>query len=1050
MSTATNPNSHLSTQKDPLQWLNETAHMTIDNYKTLEDGVILVNVVSQLTKQKFAFNCQPKNVFQRIENFSALFTQVRNFYKHDCAENIMRMVSGDEKEIADFVSTLHRVSSFGPDREKFGIYIAKRLKLGTAIESNCELMIQLAKRRQISTPERRDSPVRSSLTNAFNQINSPNKTNSPDKLKISSPGYTVSELSDSADKETPHNEESEAIFAVEEEETIVHHRRKSDPREMKVQFDDGFTDKKRSRVSVCFGATNVSKPVMYSLEEESTNTTTEAETSEDSDCGSVASFRDEKDDFDKFENFSKFAKDESSDEKQEKNEKQERYSKYIDVGRKAKRAEVNFLSSFEKELIVVLDKQKREQKERGDTGEKLRFVLKELVENKQKNETIKVHHRNDKQVQYNAFSARLQKNETRTSLHNDGMLSSIPVRKNFLGRKERTLRRQSCMLRQQVLEPVTSKTANPERWRGKNYNDCDIEHVKSIQWFIKHRKAAKEGVRVIKKMRERKAAVFEMINNEEHFMDCMIILNEMLEFFIENKCGAVFDLAKKYLEKVTLCTQKLEDKIAKIVKVDKMYYGEGIPQIYNEVFDSFNDYAFFINLYKRLMNDYDDLTNALNTKECIQQYVLKLKVEKKMDFDMLVSMPFQHIMRYKIQINRIIETLQNNDKLFIPMNEALSKVSDVICNVNDQYKSVAQSTELNTVISHMSVGLEKTLFGRTVVGMTRAQITKLREKDLVKSKTGKRYKKCFALIISDAVIFLTNKSICDSDKVTLSDLADKKKLQVETIAYFDNVVLMPFSVNELHFSVQGDYLVKFVDMKEMEFFIQQVETARSGLWLNYNSVLKSIKADKYPFFSMELEDVTFHSDALVNRANLVHAVLSGIYVFVYKSTSDFVNKNKPLHTLNIFENPVSFTCDSVGMTVFVCFDMPDNKLQLQMQSLQLGMLWINCIRNEMQAFITANKAILPIEPKSPRGINAWYVWKILPNINGNDKCFICKKFTSVVDIGSGKFYCIDCAKLIKSSTLFEMSRTAIVLLASLTKDTRPILAGGNDVLKALA
>ncbi|EDR24114.1 hypothetical protein EDI_199040 [Entamoeba dispar SAW760] len=963
----------------------------------------------------FAFSAQPKNIFQRIENFSVAFATIRNKFKHDCTENIMRMVSGDETEIAKFASTLQQVWAV-KNKPKVNrldpVYFRKNSERTTTHSSGSTVIMKKSTKQDVVQVNEIDSIKKESI-----------KENS---------GSSISNEEGKEDKFTGDEE----IIIGEIKRKMNRLRRASDPREMQVVADVDVNGRK-FRKTICFGKIkNEQVEEIPECIESSGTTTTEGISSEENESESLSG-RDQS-----TERFS------SSEIKVE--EKKLRPSLQ---GKLHRRKTTRFSAEFGKELQEALLRQQNEHELRVFNEDQFKNVLKELHEKrKKKEETVLLKKCGENQ----AIAVRMKPNGKNTSpkkevppLCLNSMIQTISYNRE-LPLRRRTQRRQSCALAIDEVHEIQKVVGVEKNWNEKKYTEQDITQIKEIQWLIRNREAHKNGIKIIKRMKERKGAVLELIKNERYFLENMEVLKESFEVLKNNGGGSIFVLAQEYMKRVVEVTEELKNKLEEIIYKKKEVYGNGIAQCFIGEFGKFEEYAHFINLYKRIMNDYEEVMKKQSEKMPIYEYMLELKIKKQTDLDSLSSMPFQHIMRYKIQLNRIMETLPKYDSRMKEYEQANQIVGDVICNVNNQYKSFAQSTELNEIIGRLSIKIDKTLFGRTVLSIENGNIIKVKSKDIFKGRYKGKTKKCVILIISDAILFIVNKSLTDLSKIHFSDISEKKKVLVENIFYFDNLVLMPFSSHELHiYNNKEDYLIKFSNTMEMTHFINKIEEMITNLWIRYSSVLKSIKADKYSFFSTEVEDTSFHSDALLDKSTVIHIVLAGVYLFLYKSTLDFIEKKKPLHTFNLFETKVLIQCNELGETVFITFCVNDKDIKVQLQSLPLGMLWINCMRNEMQSYLYANRNCLPLLPNLPIGINPWYIWQIIPNINENDKCFICGKFSSIVDVHTGKFYCTECGKKKRNASLIETSRTELSVLASITKDSRQLLAHGNNILKAL-
>ena len=586
-------------------------------------------------------------------------------------------------------------------------------------------------------------------------------------------------------------------------------------------------------------------------------------------------------------------------------------------------------------------------------------------------------------------------------------------------------------------------------WSFKQYEEKDIQKIELIQWYIQQREIARSEAKMLKKMKERKGAIMELLNNEIHFLKNMTLLSEALKILIQHNCGEIFKFASDYLDRLILTTNQLKSKLEDIVMKQKEVYGNGIAEPFIELFPKFIEYSYFINMYKPLMSEYEEIMKKQEKKTAVYEYFYQLKVNKQTDLDSLSSMPFQHIMRYKIQINRILETFPIHDKRKILFEKANQIISDVIATVNNQYKNFSQSSELDNINEKMSIKLKRTIIGRKIISVQNMDICKIKNKDIYKGKCKNKSKKYCVLILSDAIVLMTNKTLIERDVVTVEHLVRKTKIDVESILYLDSIQIMQFDSKTIHISDSSDYLIRFATTASKVKFVLEIENTRSQLWSNYISILKSIKGDKtYSYFSQNVEDISFHADICIEEHKVVHMVLVGIYLFIYKSVSGFVKKKKPLFLFNIFETQIDLQMHNDNIITFISLKQENKSVQLQLQTLDMALFWINTIRVEMQKYLSLNRQFVPIQTRQPKVIHPWYIWQLIPNINGNERCLECNHYSSLVDLETGKFYCEHCVK--KSNKCYmKTSSSALSLLALATTEPQLLMSQGNNICKAL-
>ena len=174
----------------------------------------------------------------------------------------------------------------------------------------------------------------------------------------------------------------------------------------------------------------------------------------------------------------------------------------------------------------------------------------------------------------------------------------------------------------------------------------------------------------------------------------------------------------------------------------------------------------------------------------------------------------------------------------------------------------------------------------------------------------------------------------------------------------------------------------------------------------------------------------------------------GIYLFIYKSVEGLVQKQKPLYTFNIFETHIKLSMHNDNIITYITLEHENKSVRLQLQTLEMALFWINVIRIEMQKYLTLNRQFVPIQSRPPKGLHPWYIWQLIPNINGNERCIECNTYSTLVDLETGKFYCKKCVK--KSNKCYmETSSSALSLLALATTDPQQLLSQGNNIFKLL-
>ena len=130
-----------------LQWISYKLNKEIKQFEELATGSLFVELINIITDQKLHYTQNPKNVFQRIENFSIVINQIIMRFKHDCTENIMRMVSGDSNELKKMTLTIHRVCTHQTKTSTRSILQSLRTKSMMREKDDKELLSTFAKRR---------------------------------------------------------------------------------------------------------------------------------------------------------------------------------------------------------------------------------------------------------------------------------------------------------------------------------------------------------------------------------------------------------------------------------------------------------------------------------------------------------------------------------------------------------------------------------------------------------------------------------------------------------------------------------------------------------------------------------------------------------------------------------------------------------------------------------------------------------------------------------------------------------------------------------------
>ncbi|KAL7714803.1 DH domain-containing protein [Entamoeba marina] len=312
-------------------------------------------------------------------------------------------------------------------------------------------------------------------------------------------------------------------------------------------------------------------------------------------------------------------------------------------------------------------------------------------------------------------------------------------------------------------------------WQNKDYSYVNISDVITIQKVIQTFYVRKTLKMLRKKIKERKRAIMEILSNEEKFLGLMNQLADFLLFLNEHSTCKTFSLAWSFLKEIIDCTSTLYQSLYIVIVENNKVYGDGIAQCFIQHFIPFECYSHFINMYHRLNNDFEEIILKEELHSNIMEYVHILQIHQQTNMNDLSSAPFQHLMRYHIHLNRIIDSLYQNNPLTKELLQADTIVSDVIFKVDNQHKKYSNSMEINTIIPQLCYPINKTLFGRDLVALKQVEITRVKSRDISKRKYKQKYKKYLAFIITDAIILISNKELATKQVPTLEQLMEFKK-----------------------------------------------------------------------------------------------------------------------------------------------------------------------------------------------------------------------------------------------------------------------------------
>ncbi|KAL7723010.1 DH domain-containing protein [Entamoeba marina] len=566
-------------------------------------------------------------------------------------------------------------------------------------------------------------------------------------------------------------------------------------------------------------------------------------------------------------------------------------------------------------------------------------------------------------------------------------------------KKNRRRRKSTCLIPREELNHITTiQKILGKDWSGKSYDGIDMNSVKTTQWLIRCWHEKKVSRQLLKQLEERKKAIAEVLVNEERFLQFMELLDALLTYIIQNDDTApvTFILAKTYLKKIVNATKNFYEAIKNVIQTLTGSYGNNVPECFIDQFKNFESYAFFINLYKRLMSDYEDLMENQQNTMPLYEYVQHLQITHQTNIDSLASMPFQHVMRYKLQIDRIIDTIPSYHPLhkqFISVNTVVNKV---VTSINNQYSEYAHSVELTTVLSLLDTPITKPLFGRQLISLK--IISTLRLTD-ISNKKKLKFKPLLCIIISDALIIVSSKS-----------LADKEKIRVEDIIYFNNMIMMVKDELELHINSKTHFLLKFSTHTELLDFVHIIDSNRNKLWNHYNRTFHSLHLSAKPIDKISYTDINFHSNAILNTEN-VHLVLAGIFIFVYHDISDCFQQKKPILVANAFRSKFELILNETNGNIGLMFVVSKKSYKFWFNTLSKALIWVNIIGIQMHSYLITLHDHIPVEQVETTYLHQHYVCDIISKINDNDKCIHCGKTTDFIETTHGFFMCKSCKDL---------------------------------------
>ncbi|KAL7714804.1 hypothetical protein QTN25_007532 [Entamoeba marina] len=107
------------------------------------------------------------------------------------------------------------------------------------------------------------------------------------------------------------------------------------------------------------------------------------------------------------------------------------------------------------------------------------------------------------------------------------------------------------------------------------------------------------------------------------------------------------------------------------------------------------------------------------------------------------------------------------------------------------------------------------------------------------------------------------------------------------------------------------------------------------------------------------------------------------------------------------------------------------------------------MRKEMHSYLMENKHILPIKVVKTICPHLLYYYELIPSINNNSLCVLCKKKAEYVELDLGCFTCRDCCKkekmAVPMSNWVEYKELAPKQQYSTMENFSNLLSKGNNV-----
>ncbi|ELP90046.1 hypothetical protein EIN_403900, partial [Entamoeba invadens IP1] len=599
-----------------------------------------------------------------------------------------------------------------------------------------------------------------------------------------------------------------------------------------------------------------------------------------------------------------------------------------------------------------------------------------------------------------------------------------------------------------VLETIIKKD-----WTKKTYDlrDDIMDAIKNIQWNIRMVKHDKESKKLIRNIKERQNAVIELVENENRFLNNMNLLEKVLEFLKNYDSCCTFELARRLIKPIINITKIFKDEVDKVVVKDGQY-GRGICAIFDNYFMKFKCYSPFIDLYKRLMSDFvDKVTERPEGK--IAKYAESLKVDKQTDLDSLSSMPFQHIMRYRIQVERIVETLPKYHTLYTEYAKIQPVVNGVIESINKEYSDFAEDVELMGILSGNHFKFEKSIFGRKFVKMETVEV------QFNKSDSGKKAekvmkKKMSAIVLTDALVLVKEKL-----GETLEDIKAKKNFEIENVLYLENVYLTLTSTNEIELVDRKNkhYIIKNNSNNQPNELFSVLEKNRNDIWKKYTTFIENVVDVYKPYEELVFPGCSFHC-TVTTQNSAQHILISGFYLRIFQTIELCVKNKDPNTSLNLFlVHPTLIKTEKNWKIVLRHTNETEQSeaVTLEFENANNSAICYNMIFYSKHEFLLSNSPPIPVVKDLSVLPYSQTLCDFAKTNNGNDKCINCGKKSEFVDSSLGFFCCKLCKQLHLKKNPTKSSEKLIPISSLNPHNTLftsinlpGLVSKGNDFIKA--